>query len=182
MKEKLSEWYRLAEAGDATSQYNLGHFYLVVKPADDHHDLREAAKWFRLGAAQGHADAQRYLGFLYEIGFCVDESGTEAAKWYRLAADQGNAGARFNLGVLYANGQGVVQDYTEAVKWYRLAAEQGEAMAQFSLGLLYANGYGVNQDYVEAAKWFRLAADQGHPDAQKVLIEISNQSWTGTLH
>ena len=40
MKEKLSEWYRLAEAGDATSQYNLGHFYLVVKPADDHHDLR----------------------------------------------------------------------------------------------------------------------------------------------
>ena len=55
-------------------------------------------------------------------------------------------------------------------------------MAQFSLGLLYANGYGVNQDYVEAAKWFRLAADQGHLDAQNVLIEISNQSWTGIRH
>ena len=137
MKEKLSEWYRLAEAGDATSQYNLGHFYLVVKPADDHHDLREAAKWFRLGAAQGHADAQRYLGFLYEIGFCVDESGTEAAKWYRLAADQGHALAQIDLGNLYSIGDSVDQDYTETIKWYRLAADQGHPEAQDRLGGLY---------------------------------------------
>ena len=65
-------------------------------------DHAEALKWFRLGANQGDARAQFYLGATY--------ANAEALKWFRLAADQGDARAQYYLGAMYANGQGVPQD------------------------------------------------------------------------
>jgi hypothetical protein len=56
-------------------------------------DFVEAAKWFRLAAEQGVAEAQYSLGFLFEKGFWVDKDPVEAAKWYRLAAEQNDQDA-----------------------------------------------------------------------------------------
>jgi TPR repeat protein len=50
-------------------------------------------KWYRLAADQGNADAQFYLGLLYDNGKGVPQDYAEAVKWLRKAADQGLADA-----------------------------------------------------------------------------------------
>ena len=50
----------------------------------------EAAKWWKLAADQGHAEAQWRLGMCSESGRGVEFSYAEAIKWYRKAADQGH--------------------------------------------------------------------------------------------
>jgi TPR repeat protein len=157
----------MAEKGDARAQFNLGGMY--AKGLGVRQDYQEAAKWWRLAAAQGDADAQNNLGYLYENGKGVAQDYQEAAKWWRLAAAQGDARAQFNLGGMYAKGLGVRQDFREAVKWWRLAAANGNAQAQMSLGVAYHEGEGVAQDHREAAKWYQLAAAQGNAGAQNNL-------------
>ena len=51
----------------------------------------EVARWFRLAAVQGHADAQFNLGHMFESGLGVAKDRAEAARWYRMAAAQGHA-------------------------------------------------------------------------------------------
>ena len=86
-------------------------------PKADLNSLRKAAE-------QGHAAAQRYLGFVYSDGRGVPQDFVEAVRWSRLAAEQGDATAQYSLGALYANGEGVTQDYVEAHKWDNLAASR----------------------------------------------------------
>ena len=112
-------------------------------------------------AEAGDAEAQYWLGDMYDHGRGVDEDDAEAVKWYRLAAEQGNADAQYDLGRMYDWGYGVEQDDAEAVKWYRRAAESGQAYAQHALGSRYENGRGVEKDIQLAYMWYRLAADQG---------------------
>ena len=88
-------------------------------------DHAEALKWFRLGANQGDARAQYYLGAVYANGQGVPQDHAEASKWFRLAADQGDARAQYNLGAMYANGQGVPQDLVLAHMWFNLSAAGG---------------------------------------------------------
>ena len=88
-------------------------------------DYAEAAKWFRLAAAQGDTTAQLNLGMMYVDGKSFTQNYAEAAKWFRLAAAQGNATAQYNLGRMYAIGQGVTQDYVRAHMWFNLAGASG---------------------------------------------------------
>jgi TPR repeat protein len=85
-------------------------------------DFAEAAKQFRLVAAQGDARGQAGLCTLYEDGSGVPQDYTEALKWCRLAAVQGNWTAQIALCDLYINGQGVPQDYVRAHMWCNLAS------------------------------------------------------------
>ena len=57
----------------------------------------EAVKWYRKAADQGHAGAQKSLGYCYHMGKGVTQSYSEAVKWYRKAADQGNVDAQNRL-------------------------------------------------------------------------------------
>jgi TPR repeat protein len=123
-------------------------------------DYATALGLWRPLAKQGDADAQFYLGVLYESGQGVLRNDAEAIKWYRKAAEQDDAVAQFNLGIMYAKGEGVPQNDGEAAHWYRLAADQGLAGAQFDLGIMYAQGQGMPQDYVQAHMWLNLAASQ----------------------
>ena len=86
-------------------------------------DYVTALAGFRPYAEQRNADAQSYLGDMYDRGQGVPEDDAEAVRWYRLAAEQGLASAQLNLGVMHARGEGVPEDDAEAVRWYRLAAE-----------------------------------------------------------
>lgn len=117
-------------------------------------------------ADQGHAWAQRTLGFMYANGLGVPRDYEEAVKWTSLAAQSGDAIAQFNLGVTYDKGRGLPRNDSEAVRWYRLAAEQGYGPAQLNLGIMYADGRGLPQNDVEAVRWYRLAAEQGDGHAQ----------------
>jgi TPR repeat protein len=132
-------------------------------------DYAAAMKEWRPLAEQGDADAQYYLGRMYDRRKGVPQDYTEAARWYRLAAKQGDAVAQFSLGVMYEKGSGIPQDYTEAAKWYRLAAEQGHAYGQATVASMYAKGMGVIQNYVLAHMWFDLAAVRFPPGEEREL-------------
>jgi len=120
-------------------------------------------------AAQGNAEAQLALGFMYSEGYGVTQDHAEAVKWFQLSAGQGNARAQAALGAAYASGRGVRQDPSEAAKWRRRAADQGDAIAQAALGAAYSQGYGVPRDHAEAVKWYRRAADQGNVHGHAML-------------
>ena len=96
-------------------------------------DYKEAHKLFLSLAADGVAQAQNNLGWMYSKGQGGPQDDKEATKWWRLAAEQGFSQAQNNLGVMYSKGQGVPQDDKEATKWWRLAAEQGFAPAEYNL-------------------------------------------------
>ena len=54
----------------------------------------EAAKWYRLAAEQGHAQAQGLLAIKYGLGQGVTQDYVEAHKWINLAAAQSQGYAR----------------------------------------------------------------------------------------
>ncbi len=85
-----------------------------------HRALRE---WRPL-AEQGNANAQFFLGVMYDKGQGVRQDLREAARWFRKAAEQGVAEAQSNLGFMYGYGEGVPQDYAQAYMWYDLAASR----------------------------------------------------------
>ena len=93
-------------------------------------DYATALKEFRPLAAQGDADAQTKLGFIYHIGLGVQKDYAKAVKWYRKAAEQGNVNAQTSLGYMYGKGQGVTQDYVQAYLWSNLAAAQDHDAAR----------------------------------------------------
>jgi TPR repeat protein len=90
-------------------------------------DHAEAAKWYRLAAAQGHVRAQNQLGLLHDSGKGVVQDHAKAMTWYLLAAEQGSASAQFNLGLMHDQGQGVVRDPKKALMWFSLAADKGSS-------------------------------------------------------
>ena len=128
-------------------------------------DYTTALRILRPLADQGSAEAQFWLGAMYEHGQGVAHDYREARHWVRLAAEQGNPLAQTFLGIAYGEGRGVIQDYREAIKWTRLAAEQGQAAAQLYLGFMYEEGIGVAQDYQRAYMWSDIAASKHGDDA-----------------
>ena len=77
-------------------------------------------------AKAGDAQAQTYVGEIFEKGLGLTPDYEAAATWYRRAADQGWAPAQINLGQLYELGRGVPRDPAQALAWYRRASGLGE--------------------------------------------------------
>jgi TPR repeat protein len=73
-------------------------------------------------ADKGNAEAQVYIGFMYDNGEGLAQDYRQAVLWYGKSAEQGNANAQYNLGMMYANGLSVPQDWVQALKWFNLAA------------------------------------------------------------
>ena len=84
---------------------------------------KEAAKWYRLAAEQGHPDAQNNLGVMLENGDGVARNYEEAMKWYLGAAESENRDAPNNIGVMYMTGVGVRRDFVKAVTWFHIAGK-----------------------------------------------------------
>lgn len=72
---------------------NWPHFCRTGNGVGVPKDKAEAVKWYRKAADQGNADAQYYLGMMYELGSGVAIDLPEALKWYRQAAQLGNRDA-----------------------------------------------------------------------------------------
>ena len=88
----------------------------------DRADYKTALKVWMPQAESGDAEAQNYVGQIYEQGLGVPPDYAKAALWYRKAADQGYSRAQVNLANLYEKGLGVKHDSTEALNLYRKAA------------------------------------------------------------
>ncbi len=152
-----------AEENDPEAQYDLGWRYYYISE-----DYEKALESFTKSAEQGHAEAQNYLGVMYENGEGVLPDYKQAIHSYTKSAEQGHASAQYNLGRMYYYGKGVPQDDKQAVHWHTEAAKQGYAGAQYSLGVMYYKGDGVPQDDKKAYMWLNLAIHNGYSEAQEI--------------
>src|SRR5258706_2668832 len=73
-------------------------------------------------AGKGNAEAQYYVGKIYEGGLGTEPDYKSAARWYEKAAAAGHSASQFSLGALYEKGLGVTADSTKAFNLYRLAS------------------------------------------------------------
>lgn len=134
---------------------------------------RHSEAWGQLKplADQGDANAQYYVGSLYQAGHGVPASAHHAATWYEKAAQQNHALAQFALGFLlyYGGGEGddaLRADPAAAAPWLEKAAEQQVVPAQHLLGQMYREGRGVPADRQKALAWTLRAAEVGFVPAQ----------------
>ena len=130
-------------------------------------DYAAAVSAFGKAAANGNAEAQRRLGFMYYHGEGVPQDSKRAVALFAKAAGAGDIQSASNLGKMYEFGMGVGQDDGRAASWFRKAAELGDPASQFRLSVMYYQGQGVARDRVEAAKWWTLAMSQGREWAER---------------
>jgi localization factor PodJL len=130
-------------------------------------------------AAGGHAQAQLYLGQLYDEGGAgLVRNPAQARRLTALAAEAGEVKAMHNLGVYLFEGEGGPADATAAAVWFRRAAEAGLVESQYNLGLLYQSGSGVARDAGQARQWFTRAAARGDVDARRALAALAPPTQT----
>ncbi len=96
--------------------------------AYDRANYRTALNVWLKNAEKGDAEAQTYVGEIFEKGLGNETDYVTAAKWYEKAAKQGYKRAQINLGFLYEKGLGVEQDITKALNYYRLSADGEEVV------------------------------------------------------
>jgi uncharacterized caspase-like protein len=90
--------------------------------ASDRANFSTALRIWLEAAEAGDAEAQYYVGEIYEKGLGTEPDYAKAAEWYRRSAEQGYARAQTNLGFLYEQGLGVEADPRQALEWYRQAS------------------------------------------------------------
>lgn len=73
-------------------------------------------------ALRGNANAQAFLGFMYENGYGAPQAFGAAVELYIDAAIRGNPFGQCMLGLMYDKGHGVQRNVVLAYKWLNLAA------------------------------------------------------------
>ena len=79
--------------------------------------------------AQGDAQVQSKLGWMYQNEKGVSQDYAMARQWFEKAAAQGYVTAQVNLGWMYFIGHGVPKDFMKAWGWYEKSAAQGDKIA-----------------------------------------------------
>ena len=74
-----------AQKGNPEAQAYLGIMYQFGQAT--RRDVREAARWYALGADGGHTQAQINLGVLLASGQGVERDMVAALKWFTIAAE-----------------------------------------------------------------------------------------------
>lgn len=183
------KWMRTAaENGHAEAQDKVGHLYDNISTYERHPDWneddefdkrllrlskgtskengREAVRWYRKAAEQGHPAAQYTLALTYRYGDRGTQvNGSEAIKWYLKLAERNPGLGYSSIGYMYAHGEGVRRNGREAVRWLHKGALQGGETAQFLLGHHYATGEILPQNDVQAFAWMAVAATEGYKTA-----------------
>ncbi|MDZ7924351.1 MAG: caspase family protein [Marinagarivorans sp.] len=158
----------------------------------DRADYRSALGVWLPPAQEGNAEAQNYVGEIYEKGIGGNPDYTQAAAWYKKAAEQGYSRAQLNLGYFYEKGLGVDANPTLALNYYRQAsgisgdnlvlssdakAELDETQNRLTKALAQAN----LQTSLLQKQMVMLKAEQANqPDAEQLaaLAELQNKTVT----
>jgi len=88
----------------------------------DRADYRTALNVWLEQAKGGDAEAQNYVGEIFEKGLGQSPDFKSAASWYAKAAEQGFERAMINLGYLYEKGLGVEKNVALSLNYYRQAS------------------------------------------------------------
>ena len=113
-------------------------------------------------ADSSNAEAQYWLGRIYDAGRLLPKDAEKSVHWYQKSAEQGYAPAEYVVCMNRAN-----HDENEVDRCMWRAAENGVSGVQFWFGVAFEEHlwFGVT-DEQEALKWFKRAAEGGDPDAE----------------
>lgn len=157
-----------ALASDGGEDFNKG------KLAYQEENYSEAFHYFTNAAETGHADAQFWLGSMYQS----DDYGLQAdwAKmysWFERAAQNGNARAAFE--VASRNTGSMIwpdDDYSETIPLLERAAELGHGEAMIRLTAIYAPNQEHHADKDKEVYWIQRAAEAGQKEGQFQLSQM----------
>ena len=88
----------------------------------DRANYQTSLKTWLAEGEKGNAEAQYYVGKIYEGGLGTEPDYKSAAVWYEKAANAGHSASQFSLANLYEKGLGVPADSVKALALYRKAA------------------------------------------------------------
>lgn len=123
-------------------------------------------------AESGKAEAQYWLGRIYDAGRLLPKDSEKSLHWYEKSAEQGYAPAEYVVCLMQSN-----REELESERCMWRAAEKGVPEAQFWIGVAYDQQlwFGI-KDKHEACKWFKQAAERGQVDAE---VELGRCYETG---
>lgn len=151
--------YLSPRRGEKTSAANCrirGGEYVAF----DRADAGTSLKIWMPQAEEGDAQAQTYVGEIFEKGLGVEPDFQVAALWYRRAAAQGYARAQINLGYLYESGLGVDQDLPEAMNLYRQASGIEDGTLEYVSTFEYARRETAQRDTLRLEEQVSALSDQ----------------------
>lgn len=109
---------KLVEENDISAMEELGDLYsagnLVYAK-----DTVLAEKYYRMGAEQGSAGCQLWLGWMLRNKGLKEE----AFVWLIKSGEKGRVKAAFLVGQMYENGEGTEKDMAKAIEWYTKSAK-----------------------------------------------------------
>ena len=136
--------------------------------AYDRADFATSLKVWLPKAQEGDAEAQAFVGEIYERGLGTNPDYATAATWYRKAAEKNNARAQINLGHLYEQGNGVERDLVQAMSWYRRASGLTDQGLQFVSSVEIA-AHEADQAELEA---LRKTVEQQNVEIEKLKQQL----------
>ena len=163
---------RAAEGGFAPAQFSMG---MLLK---DRKKWTEAARWFRLSAAQEDPASLYQLGLAYYRGRGVARDRARAFELMLQSARSGYATAEYGVGLLYEMGGGTTSDVATARQWLQRAADKGleEAREKLkSLSTSPTDGAMERGTLMWAAKRSNVRAGPGTSYAKVGLLEIGDE-------
>ncbi|EGC31452.1 hypothetical protein DICPUDRAFT_6769, partial [Dictyostelium purpureum] len=90
-----------SKMGDTNAQTHLGRYYYNCKNPD----YKNSFLLWESAALEGNADAQFYLGGMYQQGLIVERSSKKAFEFYEKSARGGNSNSQFLIGKAYYEGE-----------------------------------------------------------------------------
>lgn len=171
-----------AEQGYVPAETGMGEGYLANQLTGPVPNYAGADRWLRMGATDGDAEAQFWLGIGYDRGYFGGLDYQESLKWLRMSAAQGLPNAQLSLGQMHEEGHGVPDNDEVAAYWYRKAADHfsdvdGVFEAEVQLAYMYRDGR-LKRDNVQAYMWFAVLDSSLNPptdeDVQRVAKRMTN--------
>ena len=157
-RTSLKKLIKQAHKGDVDAQFQLGHdYYWGLIAEDGLRDYKSARTWLAMAAANGHSEAQTYLGRIYRYGRGVEKDLAAAETYFNQARRNGFNEVYFDLGEMLLVEEYPQKDIQKGLDYMLRAAEGGSALAISYLSSFYFYGENVPQDYKKALYW----AEQG---------------------
>ncbi len=154
---------KLAEAGDASAQYQLGLTYLNGKGVGQNDAA--STEWFRMAASRGDMASQHNLGVAYALGRGVVADPRKAVEWYSKAAKNKYPDSQAELAKCYRDGSVLPKNPKKAEELFLEAVKQGSAEAMYDLAVFYEDESLGMVDSVKATGLYQQAVELGHAAA-----------------
>ena len=183
-----------AKAGSLEAAVMVGHILRTGEAGTV--DLKEARRYYEMGAARSHPDALVALGEMALNG-AAGLTDDDAYGYLLRASDAGRTDATRALAEMTRAGRGVPKsaqgerelleraiasfdegaakrlgdtyletDPKKALTLYEQAAEAGDADAAYAAGIMYTQAFEIRPNEERAAYWLGIAANAGHAAAQ----------------